>query len=349
MMSTALPQTPDPALPAANADPLLRLREVRVAYPTATGAPTPVVRGVDLQLSPGEILGLAGESGCGKTQLLLSILGLNGPHARVSGSVNYRGQELLGLRAAELNAVRGARIAMVFQDPATALNPYLRIGTQLIEVLRAHASVSAPQARERALEMLEAVQIGDARRRLRQYPHELSGGMRQRVVIAMALMASPEILLADEPTTALDMTVQAQILRLLRELCERRGIAVLLVTHDMGVIAELADRVAVMYAGRIVEQAPVETLFERALHPYSEALQNCVPRVDGAVAQRLASIPGAPPDPAALPSGCAFAPRCRYRLPICQERVPALLQATTLHWKACHHEGPLGRLWDSDT
>jgi oligopeptide/dipeptide ABC transporter ATP-binding protein len=343
----ALPQPPDPALPAASAVPLLRLREVCVAYPTASGAAVPVVRNVDLQLAPGEILGLAGESGCGKTQLLLSILGLNGPHALVSGSVNYRGQELVGLRTAELNAVRGARIAMVFQDPATALNPYLRIGAQLIEMLRAHARVSERQARERAFEMLEAVQIGDARRRLRQYPHELSGGMRQRVVIAMALMASPEMLLADEPTTALDVTVQAQILRLLRELCERRGIAVLLVTHDMGVIAELADRVAVMYAGRIVEQAPVETLFERALHPYSEALQACVPRLDGPAVQRLASIPGVPPDPAALPRGCAFAPRCAYHLPICQERVPPLLQTTAQHWKACHYEGPLGRLRDS--
>ncbi|HWG76253.1 MAG TPA: ABC transporter ATP-binding protein [Steroidobacteraceae bacterium] len=343
------PHAPQAALPAANTQALLRLRQVRVSYRSASGEPVPVVRGVDLDLAPGEILGLAGESGCGKTQLLLSILGLNGPQAQLSGSVNYRGRELLGLRAAQLNAVRGARIAMVFQDPVTALNPYLRIGTQLIEVLRSHAKVSGQQARERACEMLEAVQIGDARRRLSQYPHELSGGMRQRVVIAMALMASPEILLADEPTTALDVTVQAQILSLLRQLCERHGIAVLLVTHDMGVIAELADRVALMYAGRIVEQAPVDPIFDHPLHPYSEALQECVPRLDGPPPRRLASIPGAPPDPAALPSGCAFAPRCAYRLPVCDERTPELLQATALHWKACHYEGPLGRLRDDTT
>lgn len=348
MMSTARPQTIEPPLPSANTEALLRLREVCVSFPTPTGAHTRVVRGANLDLAPGEILGLAGESGCGKTQLLLSILGLNGPRAQVSGSVSYRGRELLGLRAAELNTVRGARIAMVFQDPATALNPYLRIGTQLMEVLRSHTGATARQARERAFELLEAVQIGDAQRRLRQYPHELSGGMRQRVVIAMALMASPEVLLADEPTTALDVTVQSQILSLLRQLCERHGIAVLLVTHDMGVIAELADRVAVMYAGRIVEQAVADTLFENPLHPYSAALQDCVPRLDGEPMQRLASIPGAPPDPAALPAGCAFAPRCDYRLPICDLHVPALLQATPGHWKACHHEGPLRRLGDGD-
>ncbi len=328
---------------AATPDPLLSLRAVSVTH-TGDRGQVQAVRGVDLDLRPGEILGLAGESGSGKTQLLLSILGLNGAHARLGGSVRYRGRELLGRPASELNAVRGARIAMVFQDPATALNPYLTIGDQLAEVPRVHRGVAAREADEQACQMLQRVQVGDARRRARQYPHELSGGMRQRVVIAMALMASPEVLLADEPTTALDVTVQAQILDLLLELRERQGIAILLVTHDMGVIAEVADRVAVMYAGRIVEQAPVDAVFAQPLHPYSEALQYCVPSLDGPPVRRLASIPGAPPDPSALPHGCAFAPRCVYRQPICDARTPELLEAVSGHWKACHHEGALGRL-----
>jgi len=332
------------AAPLTNSpEPLLRLERVSVSYPAPAGT-VQAVRSVDLALDSGEILGIAGESGSGKTQLMLSILGLNGPRARLSGSVRYRGRELLGLATTQLNEVRGARVAMVFQDPATALNPYMTIGRQLAEVLQVHRGASAREARERALEMLEAVQVGDARRRLRQYPHELSGGMRQRAVIAMALMASPEILLADEPTTALDVTVQSQILQLLRELREQRGIAILLVTHDMGVIAELADRVAVMYAGRVVEQAGVEALFAAPRHPYSEALQYCVPRLDGPAAQQLASIAGAPPDPAALPPGCAFAPRCPYRMAICETYSPPLLEASAGHWKACHYEQPLGRL-----
>lgn len=324
-------------------EPLLQLEDISVSYPTASGS-VQAVRGVTLTLRGGEILGIAGESGSGKTQLMLSILGLNGPRAQLSGSVLYRGQELLGLRPAELNKVRGARIAMVFQDPATALNPYVTIGQQLGEVMRVHAGASAREARERAIEMLEAVQVGDPRRRLRQYPHELSGGMRQRVVIAMALMGAPEVLLADEPTTALDVTVQAQILQLLRELREQRGIAILLVTHDMGVIAELADRVAVMYAGRVVEQTGVEELFAAPRHPYSEALQFCVPRLEGSASHRLPSIPGSPPDPAALPTGCAFAPRCAYRMAICDTESPQLVETSTGHWKACCYEQPLDRL-----
>jgi len=350
--------------PSAAPEPLLQIRALTVSYPAgahagalpaarATARPgarparaeahLEVVRGVDLDLAAGEILGIAGESGSGKTQLLLAILGLCGAGARLRGSVRYRGEELLALPAAQLNRTRGARIAMVFQDPATALNPYLTIGRQLTEVLRVHRGVGARAAERRAGAMLEAVHIADAARHLRQYPHELSGGMRQRVTLAMALIAEPQVLLADEPTTSLDVTVQSQILALLRELRERTRVAIVLVTHDMGVIAELADRVAVMYAGTLIEQAPVEALFAGPRHPYSEALQRCVPRLDGPPPQRLASIPGQPPDPAALPPGCAFAPRCAYRLEVCERSAPTLVQAAPRHWKACHYDEPLGR------
>jgi oligopeptide transport system ATP-binding protein len=333
---------------------VLQIRSLSLSYPAAARSARPagrdlrrrieVLRGVDLDLSAGEILGIAGESGSGKTQLLLAVLGLNGTAARLRGSVRYRGEELLHLPPTRLNRTRGARIAMVFQDPLTALNPYLTVGQQLTEVLRVHRRAGARDAQRRAIAMLEAVQIADAARRLRQYPHQLSGGMRQRVTLAMALIAEPEVLLADEPTTSLDVTVQSQILALLKELRDRTGVAIVLVTHDMGVIAELADRVAVMYAGTLVEQAPVEVLFTEPRHPYSEALQYCIPRLDGPTPRHLLSIPGLPPDPAALPPGCPFAPRCTYRSGICERSAPLMVEVAPGHWKACHYEEPLGRL-----
>jgi oligopeptide transport system ATP-binding protein len=321
----------------------LHIRGLSISYPSDQG-PIQAVRDVDLDVAAGEFLGIVGESGSGKTQLLLSILGLSAPRAALSGSIRYHGQELLGLDSAALNRIRGNRISMVFQDPMTALNPYLRIGRQITEVLRVHRGASVPEAERRAVEMLESVNIPDAARRLRQYPHELSGGMRQRVMIAMALIAEPEILLADEPSTALDVTVQAQILSLFQELRARTGTAIVLVTHDLGVIAEVADRVAVMYAGRIMEQAGVHPLFAHPRHPYTEALQQSIPRIDAPRPAHLASIGGAPPNPAALPPGCAFAPRCIYRLAVCEAVTPPLVETTSGHWKACHHEGPLGRL-----
>jgi oligopeptide transport system ATP-binding protein len=220
-----------------------------------------------------------GESGSGKTALLLAILGLLPSHARVRGSIRYRGSELLELDAARLNDIRGAHIAMVFQDPMSALNPYMRVIDQLSEVPRVHGGMSRRAAEQRALEMLEAVHLGEAERRARQYPHELSGGMRQRVMIAMALIAQPDIVLADEPTTALDVTVQAQILSLLQEMRERTGAALVLVTHDLGVVAQLADRVGVMHGGRIVEQAECEQLFSHPHHPYTQALLRAIPRL----------------------------------------------------------------------
>jgi oligopeptide transport system ATP-binding protein len=322
---------------------VLRIRGLSVSYASRHGR-IEAVRSVDLDLAAGEFLGIVGESGSGKTQLLLSVLGLSAARAELAGSIRYRGQELLRLDSAALNRVRGNRISMVFQDPMTALNPYLRIGIQISEVLRVHRGAGVRDAAQQALAMLQSLHIPDAARRLQQFPHELSGGMRQRVMLAMALIAQPEILLADEPSTALDVTVQAQILELFREQRARSGTAIMLVTHDLGVIAEVADRVAVMYAGAIVEQAPVQQLFADPRHPYTEALQRSIPRIDAPRPARLPSIAGAPPDPAALPPGCPFAPRCIYRLPVCERLAPPLLEASPGHWKACHYDGALGKL-----
>jgi ABC-type microcin C transport system duplicated ATPase subunit YejF len=261
-----------------NEDPLLQIRDLSVSYPGAHGSFAALCE-LNLEVSAGECLGLVGESGSGKTALLLAILGLLSSHARVRGSIRYRGGELLGLDAGSLNAIRGARIAMVFQEPMSALNPYMRVIDQLSEVPRVHGGMSRRNARLRALEMLEAVHIGEPERRARQYPHELSGGLRQRVMIAMALIGDPDIVLADEPTTALDVTVQAQILSLLQEMRERTGAALVLVTHDLGVVAQLADRIGVMRGGRIVEQAECERLFSQPQHPYTQALLRAMPRL----------------------------------------------------------------------
>jgi oligopeptide/dipeptide ABC transporter ATP-binding protein len=328
---------------STSADRLIEIRGLSVSYPSE-GGDVEVVRQVDLEVRAGEVLGLVGESGCGKTQLLLAMLRLNGRRAQLRGSIRYRGEELIGAPTEAMGRVRGAQIGMIFQDPMSALNPYLTIGQQIMEMRQVHRGEDARAAKAHALRMLDSVHIADAARQLRRHPHELSGGMRQRVMIAMALSVEPQLLLADEPTTALDVTVQAQILGLLRELRERTGIAIVLVTHDMGVIAEMADRVAVMYAGRIIEQAPCQELFERPRHPYTEALQYCVPRLDQPSPARLATIAGAPPNPAALPMGCAFEPRCPYRSDVCKRAVPALLEVTAGHWKACHYAAALEKL-----
>jgi oligopeptide transport system ATP-binding protein len=326
--------------PPSHVAPLLEIRDLGVTYRGDAG-PVDVVDGVSLALAPGEFLGVVGESGSGKTQLLLALLGLNAG-ATVRGSIRYRGVELIGAKSGPLNRVRGAKIAMIFQDPMTALNPYLTIGTQLTEGVRHHHGLGRGPARRRALELLDAVQITDAARRLEQHPHELSGGMRQRVMIAMALICEPEIVLADEPTTALDVTVQAQILTLLRELRTRTGVAVILVTHDLGVIAEVADRVAVMYAGRLVETADVHTLFARPRHPYTEALRRSIVPLSGPLPARLPTIGGLPPNAASLPPGCAFAPRCAYAHHRCATAPPPLTAVTAGHRKACYFDGILG-------
>jgi len=265
-----------------SAEPLLRIRALCVNYPAPHGRLTGSVAalaGVDIDVAAGECLGLVGESGSGKTAILLSILGLLPPNARLAGSIRFHSDELAGMPPKVLNEIRGTRIAMIFQDPMSALNPYMRIIDQLSEVPRVHGDLSRRAAEQRAIEMLEAVHIGEPQRRARQYPHELSGGMRQRVMIAMALIAEPELILADEPTTALDVTVQAQILALLHEIRERTGAALLLVTHDLGIVAQLADRVGVMRHGKIVEQADCLALFERPQHEYTRSLLAAMPRL----------------------------------------------------------------------
>ena len=316
-------------------EPLLVIEGLDVRYDGER--PLHAIAGLHLQLDAGESLGLLGESGSGKTQLLLAILGLAPRAARISGSIRFRGQELTGGGAA---AVRGTQIGMVFQDPLQALNPYLTVGTQLTEALREHRGVGWRQARERALKLLLDVQIAEPGRRLAQYPHQLSGGMRQRVLIAMAMIGEPALLLCDEPTTALDVTVQAQVLQLLAQLQAQTGCALMVVTHDLAVLTTLAERVAVMYAGRMVEHAPVGAL-RAAMHPYTRGLQrSALP--PGPAATVWPTIAGQPPDLRTLPPGCAFAPRCDRRLQRCVVETPELVARAARRAVACHNPAPVG-------
>lgn len=302
-----------------SADPasLAAIRGLRVAF-----GGMPVLHGVDLDVRPGEAVGLVGESGCGKSVTWLAALGLL-PNAQVSGSVRVDGQELLGAPARALDRVRGGRIALVSQDPASALNPVRRIGAQIGEALRLHRGLRGAASRAEVRRLLEQVGMPDPARRLDAYPHELSGGQNQRAVIAMALAGHPALLVADEPTTALDATIQAGILDLLRRLRAETGMALVLISHDLGVVADTCDRVCVMYAGRIVEEAPAEELFHRPLHPYAAGLLDALPDLSGP-RRRLAAIPGSVPEPWALPPGCAFAPRCSHCIPACGAAPPAL-------------------------
>ena len=304
--------------------PLLQVRDLRVSFRTARGT-VRAVDGVSFDLQPGEVLGVVGESGSGKSVSLMSMLGLIDPrNASVEGSVKLNGRELIGLPPREMQHVRGKEIAMVFQDPMTALTPVYSIGTQIVEQLRVHLKgLSRAAAKARAIELLADVGMPTPAAQFERFPHQLSGGMRQRAVIAMALSCKPSVLVADEPTTALDVTVQAQILALIDRLRRETGTAVVLITHDMGVVAELADRVQVMYAGRVVERASAQDLFSDAWHPYTWGLMGSIPPLEGARPKRLPSIPGAPPSLANLPAGCAFAPRCAARDARCDTR-PAL-------------------------
>jgi len=301
---------------------LLEVRNLQTHFPTRAGL-VRAVNGVSFHLDRGELLGLVGESGCGKSITALSIMRLIAPPGRIAGGeIVFDGKNLLQLSEPEMRQMRGDDIAMIFQDPMTSLNPVFRVGEQIAEALRLHRKLSRKDARLAAIDSMREVAIPDPARRADDYPHQLSGGMRQRVMIAMALACDPKLLIADEPTTALDVTIQAQILELLDELRRSRELGVLLITHDLGVVAEVADRVAVMYTGKIVEESPVEELFARPRHPYTEGLRRSVPKLTVehvAKKERLETIEGVVPSPTDLPSGCHFAPRCPYRMPRCAE------------------------------
>jgi len=315
---------------------LLLVQDLRTRFHTPEGT-IYAVNGISYKLGEGETLAVVGESGCGKSVSMMSILGLIPipPGEIASGSALYQGRDLLQMTDAELEQVRGKEIAMIFQDPMTALNPVLTIGRQITEVLERHMGMSRQQAHLRAVELLEMVGIPSAAARLRDYPHQFSGGMRQRVMIAMALSCLPSILIADEPTTALDVTIQAQIVELVIRLREQVGLAMIWITHDLGVVAGLADRVNVMYAGFIVEEAPVDDLYDNPRHPYTLALLAALPRVDRRRDRRLKSIPGAPPNLLVEPHGCPFAPRCEFVIERCRAETPPLTPVAPGHQIAC--------------
>jgi oligopeptide/dipeptide ABC transporter ATP-binding protein len=298
---------------------ILKVDDLKVSFVTEDGV-VQAVGGVSFELRAGEVLAIVGESGSGKSVTAQTITGLTrAPNARITGSVTYRDRELNGLDDDQLRDVRGEQIAMVFQDPMSSLNPVYRVGDQITEMIRAHRHVSKREAADRAVELLRSVGIPNPERRVRHYPHEFSGGMRQRVMIAMALALEPDVLIADEPTTALDVTVQAQILRLIDQLNRDRDLAVILITHDLGVVAEVADRVLVMYAGQIVEDATLDEIFYDPQHPYTWGLLGSLMRLDQSRSARLAQIPGQPPSLLAPPAGCRFAPRCAHAFDKCDE------------------------------
>jgi len=314
--------------------PLLELRHLAVSFATDDGT-VHAVDGIDLVLARGRTLGLVGESGCGKSVTSLAIMGLLPPeNSKVKGEVRFEGRDLLTLDADTIRDLRGARLAMIFQEPMTSLNPAYTVGDQIVEVIQRHQGLSAADARARAIEMLRIVRIPSPERRVDDYPHKLSGGMRQRAMIAMALACGPELLIADEPTTALDVTIQAQILDLMRGLRRDTGTAIILITHDLGVVAEMADDVAVMYAGQIVERAPVRDLFARPEHPYTVGLLGSIPRLDEK-RERLPSIEGRVPDMTRPPVGCRFAARCPFVEPACRDAEPALVEVAPGHLTRC--------------
>ena len=319
---------------------LLEVSDLRTYFKTREGE-VHAVDGVSLMVEEGKVLGIVGESGCGKSVTALSIMGLvQNPGRIVSGSVRFDGRELTELKERELEDVRGPGIGMIFQDPMTSLNPTLTVGTQLTETLRRHLGMSSSQAKKRAIELLEEVHIPDAARRLSDYPHRFSGGMRQRVMVAIAISCNPKLVIADEPTTALDVTVQAGVLDLLDELRRVHGTTMMIISHNMGVIAETADEVLVMYAGQVVEQAPAIELFDQPEHPYTEALLASLPHLEGRDVRngRLVSIPGRPPDLLVPPEACRFAPRCTYAgTDDCTVVAPELREIRPGHWVRSQH------------
>jgi len=343
MADTAYAAAVAPWHPAA-VEPILEIADLRTWFFTRDG----VVRAVDgiaLRVLPGETLAIVGESGCGKSVTALSVLRLvPSPGRIVSGVVRFAGRDLLGLSEKAMRRLRGNEISMIFQDPMSSLNPVLTIGRQIAEALTLHQHLGRGAALARAIELLHLVHISEPARRIGEYPHQLSGGMRQRVMIAMALACNPQLLIADEPTTALDVTIQAQILDLLREMNEKTGAAIVLITHDLGVVAEMAQRVVVMYAGRMAEEASVSALFGRPLHPYTSGLLQSAPRLgasDRAPPLRLAEIRGAVPSSRETINGCAFAPRCGFATEICHREAPVFEAKEHGHFAACHHSDRL--------
>jgi oligopeptide/dipeptide ABC transporter ATP-binding protein len=334
-----------------NVQPLLEVTNLKTYFFTEDGV-VKAVDGVDIHVNPGEVVGLVGESGCGKSVTSLSIMRLVGiPGKVLEGEVKFEGRSMLGLSEAEMVEMRGNRMSMIFQQPQNSLNPVFTVGDQVAEVFQIHRDLSKEESWERAVDLLRLVGIPDPEKKAHSYPHEMSGGQAQRVMIAMALALNPQLLIADEPTTALDVTIQAQILDLMRDLRERMGTSVILITHDLGVIAEMADRVSVMYAGRIVEEAEVNTLFAQPLHPYTQGLIASIP-VLGQVKDKLAVIPGSVPNLIDMPPGCAFAPRCESRvkneLTVCTELMPELRPVLPGHQVRCwlyhdsdQHKAPL--------
>ncbi len=317
-------------------EPLLEVRDLRTQFFTQDGV-VKAVDGVSFHLKPGETLGLVGESGCGKSITALSIMRLipSPPGKIVSGEIIFEGEDILKMSDDEVRSIRGRKIAMIFQDPMTSLNPVLTINRQISEALELHLGMSKQQARQRAIELLKMVGIPNAEQRVDQYPHQFSGGMRQRVMIAMALSCNPSLLIADEPTTALDVTIQAQILDLIRTLQHEHNTALILITHDLGVVAGMTDRINVMYAGHIVETAPTEELFENPKHPYTVGLLNSIPRLDAPRKERLNPIRGLPPDLIDLPDMCPFVPRCDFAREKCSEKNPPLFDVNPVHRSAC--------------
>jgi len=316
---------------------LLQVKNLRTSFFTPEGE----VRAIDdisFEIAAGQTLGLVGESGCGKSVTSLSIMRLiqSPPGRIVGGEILYRGRDLLALNNEEMRKIRGNEISMIFQEPMTSLNPVFTVGNQIGEAIRLHQGLGKKQTREKTVEMLRLVKIADPESRVDAYPHQLSGGMRQRVMIAMALSCNPSLLIADEPTTALDVTIQAQILELMKELQQEIGMALLLITHDLGVVAEQADEVAIMYAGKIVERASADAIFTRPFHPYTVGLLNSLPSTGDKKKKRLDAIPGVVPSPLHLPSGCRFRDRCAKASALCAEAEPQLVEEEPDHWVACH-------------
>ncbi|WLQ12518.1 ATP-binding cassette domain-containing protein [Hahella aquimaris] len=314
--------------------PLLEVSHLETTFSTPDGKVN-AVNDVSFQLFPGESLGIVGESGSGKTQVFMSIMGLLADNGKSTGSVLFKGEEILGLPKEKLNKVRGSDMSLIFQDPMTSLNPFLKVSKQLTEVLVEHTGVSMQEARARCIEMLSKVGIPEPTKRFDMYPHEFSGGMRQRVMIAMALLCQPDLLIADEPTTALDVTIQAQILKLMAELKREMNTAIIMITHDLGVVAGLCDRVLVMYGGRIVESGTVREIFYNPKHPYTMGLLASMPRLDGAGHSSLQAIPGQPPNLQNLPQGCSFHPRCPYAQDRCKLDHPPLRNVGENRLSAC--------------